>query len=138
MLKCLDQYQRHFPCLSMLITESQPNQDHADIQRILHAQQKRIEVLSEVLKDKDALISQLKDALKLAYARKYGRSAERYTDPNQTSLFDEAELEALAEEGKTFDNDSGEEVEVKTHSRKKKRGKRKPLPDYLPRETIEH
>ena len=68
----------------MLITESKSNQDHADIQRILHAQQKRIEVLSEVLKDKDAIILQLKDALKLKYARKYGRSAERYIDPNQT------------------------------------------------------
>ena len=122
----------------MVVTESKSNQDHADIQRILHTQQKRIDALSEALKDKDAIILQLKDALKLAYARKYGRSAERYTDPNQTSLFDEAELESLAEEGKTFDNDTGEEVEVKTHSRKKKRGKRKPLPDYLPRETIEH
>ena len=128
------------------------NQIHADIQSVLHAQEEKIEALNNfikdkdaaikdkdaAIKDKDALILYLQDALKLANTRKYGRSSERYTDPNQTSLFNEAELEAQAEEGRTFDNDTGEEVEVKGHKRKPNRGKRKPLPGYLPRETIEH
>ena len=53
-------------------------------------------------------------------------------------MFDEAELEAQAEAGRTFDNETGEEVQIKEHKRKPNRGKRKPLPSYLPRETIEH
>ena len=122
----------------MAPTASKINQNHTDIQSVLHDQKQRIEELNTFIKDKDALILQLQDALKLANARKYGRSSERYTDPNQTSLFDEAELEAQAEAGRTFDHDTGEEVEVKLHKRTKTRGKRKPLPAYLPRETVEH
>ena len=56
MLQCLYKLQRHSLYLSMVVTESKSNQDHADIQRILHAQQKCIEVLSEILKAKDAAI----------------------------------------------------------------------------------
>ena len=41
---------------------------------------------------KDVLIEQLKEALKIALARKYGRSAESYVDPNQIDLFDEGAL----------------------------------------------
>ena len=114
------------------------NQIHTDIQHVLYAQEKKIEALNNLIKDKDALIIYLQDALKLANAKKYGRSSERYADPNQTSLFDEAELEAQAEAGRTFDNETGEEVQIKGHKRKSNRGKRKPLPSYLPRETIEH
>ena len=81
---------------------------------------------------KDVLIEQLKEALKIALARKYGRSAESYVDPNQIDLFDEAEI------GVIIDNDSGEVINVPSHTRTKKRGKRQPLPDYLPREIVEH
>ena len=129
----------------MPVNASETNQIHTDIQSVLHAQEEKIEALNNfikdkdaAIKDKDALILYLQDALKLANARKYDPSSERYSDPNQTSLFDEAELEAQAEEGRTFDNDTGEEVDVKGHKRKPTRGKRKPLPSYLPRETIVH
>ena len=80
--------------------------------------------------------------MKLALAKQFGRSAERYTDFNdkQGCLFDEAELDALMAEGRIIDNDTGNEVEVdiKPYKRKKNRGKRKPLPEYLPREIIEY
>jgi transposase len=122
----------------MAPSASKMDQTHTDIQSVLHSQEQKIKALNNRIKDKDVLIFQLQDALKLAYARKYGRSSERYTDPNQTSLFDEAELDAQAEAGRTFDNDTGDEVEVNSHKRTKKRGKRKPLPAYLPRETLEH
>ena len=75
----------------MPASASNTNQIHTDIQYASHAQEE-IEALNNLIKDKDALIIYLQDALLLANARKYGRSSERYTDPNQTSLFDEAEL----------------------------------------------
>ena len=112
----------------MSVNASETNQIHTDTQSVLHAQEEKIEALNNLIKDKDALILYLQDALKLANARKYGRSSERYSDPNQTSLFDEAELEAQAEEGRTFDNDTGEEVDVKGHKRKPHRGKVSPCP----------
>ena len=102
----------------MSASASETNQIHTDIQHVLYAQEEKIEALNNLIKDKDALIIYLQDALLLANARKYGRSSERYTDPNQTSLFDEAELEAQAEAGRTFDNETGEEIQVKGHKRK--------------------
>ena len=74
-------------------------------------------------------------------AKQFGRSAERYTDFNdkQGCLFDEAELDALMAEGHIIDHDTGDvEVDIKPHKRKTNQGKRKPLPDYLPREIIEY
>ena len=105
----------------MSASASETNQIHTDIQHVLYAQEEKIEALNNLIKDKDALIIYLQDALLLANARKYGRSSERYTDPNQTSLFDEAELEAQAEAGRTFDNETGEEIQVKGHKRKPNR-----------------
>ena len=73
-------------------------------------------------------------------AKQFGRSAERYTDFNdkQGCLFDEAELDALMAEGHIIDHDTGDvEVDIKPHKRKTNQGKRKPLPDYLPREIID-
>ena len=95
----------------MSASASEANQIHTDIQHVLYAQEEKIEALNNLIKDKDAaikdkdaaikdkdaLIIYLQDALQLANARQYGRSSERYADPNQTSLFDEAELEAQAE-----------------------------------------
>ena len=105
--------------LPMSASASEANQIHTDIQHVLYAQEEKIEALNNLIKDKDAaikdkdaLIIYLQDALQLANARQYGRSSERYADPNQTSLFDEAELEAQAEEGRTFDNETGVVIHV--------------------------
>ena len=101
---------------------------------------KRILELEGVIKDnrkslenKDLIIEQLKESLKLALARRFGKSSETYFDANdpQMNLFDEAELGRVI-----IDNDTGE-IEVPAHTRKR-RGKRKPLPKYLPREIVEH
>ena len=66
----------------MSASASKTNQIHTDIECVLYAQEEKIEALNNLIKDKDALIIYLQDALKLAYARKYGRSSERYADPN--------------------------------------------------------
>ena len=101
--------------------------------------EKRVEELENIVKghqesieNKDRMIEQLQEALKLALARKYGRASESYVDPNQTDLFDEVDS------GVIIDNDSGEMIEVPGYTRNKTRPKRAPLPDYLPREVIEY
>lgn len=86
----------------------------------------------QAIHQKDRLIEQLQEALKLAHARRFGRSSESYVDMTdlQFSLFDEAET------GAVIDHDT-QEVIVEQHSRQHNRGKRKALPAYLPREIIE-
>lgn len=63
------------------------------------------------------------------------KSERRKQDPEgMTPLFNEVE-----KEGKEDDSTEEDETEVQAHKRKKKRGgKRKPLPDYLPRVRVEH
>jgi predicted nucleic acid-binding protein len=58
----------------MAPSASKMDQTHTDIQSVLHSQEQKIKALNNRIKDKDVLIFQLQDALKLAYARKYGRS----------------------------------------------------------------
>lgn len=73
----------------------------------------------------------LEEMLRLERAKRYGRSAEQYVNPNQACLFDEEALkpEEVVEE---------EEVEVPRHKRKVRRGKRSELPSYLERVRVEH
>jgi hypothetical protein len=113
----------------------------SQLKAALDLQQRLIAKHSDDLKAKDTIIQSLQESLKLALAKQFGRSAERYTDFNdkQGCLFDEAELDALMAEGHIIDHDTGDvEVDIKPHKRKTNRGKRKPLPDYLPREIIEY
>ena len=86
------------------------------------------------VQQKDQFIEQLKEALQLAKAKRFGFSAESYLDIEnpQISLFDEAEVSV------EDDHEESQETVVSTHARKKNKGKREPLPDYLPRETVEH
>lgn len=74
-------------------------------------------------------IEHLREELRLLLAKRYGPSSEKVS-PDQLGLFNEAEAEAEtpAEPAAT--------VPVAAHERK--RGGRKPLPDYLPRVRIEH
>jgi len=99
----------------------------ADSYKLIASMQKRIESL-------DRLTEQLKEALRLANARQFGRSSEKLDD-SQASLFDEAELEALAD--CDDDNESAANVvSISGHTRN--RGLRKPLPGNLPRVRVEH
>jgi transposase len=73
-------------------------------------------------------IERLKEELKLALLRQFGRKSERYeAPPEQMSLFDEPELEIPKPE-------VPEPIEIPSHTRVKSRGKRAPLPEGLERE----
>lgn len=77
---------------------------------------------------KDRVLT-LTEQLNLAIANQYASSSEKCS-PDQLRLFDEAESDALDENG------DDEVVTVETHQRKK-RG-RKPIPDHFPRVDILH
>ena len=83
-------------------------------------------------------IASLEDALRLERARRYGRSSEKYVDPNdpQGQLFDEQMLESCWD-GDPVEPES-ETKEVAAHRRKVNRGKREKLPEYLERIRVEH
>jgi len=74
-------------------------------------------------------IKQLMEQLRLAYARHYGKKSESF-NAAQGELFNEAEV---AVDEATSDVDAEPEMETVTYTRKA-RGKRKPLPENLPRE----
>lgn len=76
-------------------------------------------------------IQRLREQLKLLLAKRFGPSSEKVS-PDQLGLFNEAESEART----LPEAEPGESVPVAAHARK--RGGRKPLPDYLPRVRIEH
>ncbi|MEN8132076.1 MAG: IS66 family transposase [Pseudomonadota bacterium] len=71
----------------------------------------------------------LTEQLNLALARRYAASSEKIS-PDQVLMFDEAEIDVEAVP------DTGDEILVPAHKRKK-RG-RKPLPDNLPRVDVVH
>ncbi len=86
------------------------------------------------LASRDARIAALEEQIRLLLARRFGASSERVAD-GQLGLFNEAEEQAeetVPEE--TPQDDTS--VEVAGHRRG--RGKRKPLPEHLPRVDIVH
>jgi transposase len=86
----------------------------------------------EALKDRvlylEAKLEKYEAELRLARSQRFAASSER--NENQYRMFDEAEQEAETAEVET------ETVTVKAHE--KRRPKRKPLPDDVPRQIIEH
>lgn len=95
----------------------------------------RIKNLEGIIQKKDAEIEDLKEALILLRAQKFGRQSEKYVNDDQTELFDDIEVDESSENDD--DDSDGSETEVKGHQRKN-RGKRQPLPDYLPRVQVIH
>jgi transposase len=89
-------------------------------------QEERIKLLSDEVSWLHEQIAELKRA-------KFGKKSERWESQEQGRFFDEAEVES-----KKPDEDDDEtpptESEVTGHTRK--RGKRKPLPEKLPREVV--
>ena len=77
----------------------------------------------------------LREQLNLALAKRYGRSSEKLPGPAQLGLFNEAEAAAAAS-GAEEEPVPESGIAVTAHQRQ--RGKRQPLPDYLPRARIEH
>lgn len=87
---------------------------------------------AQKLAERDATIERLNERIRLLLARRFGASSERVAD-DQLGLFNEAE--AVAAEADDEDGDA-DTVAVPAHRRR--RGKRAPLPAYLPRVDIVH
>lgn len=89
----------------------------------------------------------MQEQIRLATTQQYGRRSEKHTDDPTADLFNEAEeLAALAQdadagvEGEsdaddTLDSDNTQTI---TYTRNTSKAGRKPLPEHLPREVIEH
>ena len=109
------------------------NQGFSKSQNELFKLKELVKSLSLEVQQKDQFIEQLKEALLLAKAKRFGFSAESYLDIDnpQISLFDEAEVSL-------DDTEESQDTVVSTYTRNKNKGKRKSLPDYLPREIVEH
>ncbi len=114
--------------LAYLKTQAESKQANA----IANAQAKQI----------DSLIAQnemFKEHILLLTARLYGKSSEKFTNPDdrQGWLFDEA-TDAAFDQIKDTEEETVTETRVPEHTRVKKRGKREVLPEYLPRQRIIH
>lgn len=84
-------------------------------------------------------IQSLEAKIWLLERRTYGRSSEKYVDPNQVDLFNEAEVTAAeppANDAKT-DDDDDDVTDVAGHQRKKRRGQIE-IPADMPRQVETH
>lgn len=121
--------------LAYLKTQAESKQANA----IVSAQTKQLDKQGKQI---DSLIAQnemFKEHILLLTARLYGKSSEKFTNPDdrQGWLFDEATDDAF-DQIKDTEEETVTETRVPEHTRIKKRGKREPLPEYLPRERIVH
>lgn len=114
-----------------------------------HEQQVRIDGLTALLATKDEKIARyegeverLQEIIRGLQRQAFGKKSERWISQDQGELlFNEAEVEAgkpesteSAEEGDEDGSDNQEGIRVDAHVRK--RGKRKPLPESLPRKVV--
>lgn len=88
-----------------------------------------VEQLKAIISCRDAEIEILHEALRLARAERFAAHSEKLSS-NQSELFNEVEVTAVASTAEVEINI----IEVPSHTRN--RGKRKPLPDHLPREEV--
>ncbi len=95
-----------------------------EYQAALHEERQRLKHFSE---EHDRLVEVLREFKREVY----GKRSERWVPVEQAALFNEAEV--LAKESGT-DQEQEDQVEVKAHT--KARGKRKLLPENLPREIV--
>lgn len=91
--------------------------------------QEQIEFLSDEVR-------WLKEQLRALKREKFGKKSERWESPEQL-VFNEAEIESLKPD-LSGDEDVGQSTTttVESHTRKRRRGHRRPLPEELPREII--
>ena len=78
-------------------------------------------------------IQELEDKVCLLEKKRFGPSSEKFVDPNQPSLFNEAEATSAED-----DDDSEEEITVESHTRKVKRKKKIDLSLVEDRQTTVH
>jgi transposase len=89
------------------------------------------------LAKKNLIIELLQERWRLAMARRFGRSADSFLRPDQTRLFDEAELAALNSEEPGIPPEA-DLVTVEAHQRKKLPRKSRQLPEGLETITVIH
>jgi len=98
------------------------------------------ENLRTLLSEQESKLERLKEIILGLQRKAYGPRKERWESKEQGTLgfFDEVEREALSPDPTETDDDTAvaasDEVNVKGFTRK--RGKRSPLPDHLPREIV--
>ncbi len=86
------------------------------------------------LSERNEEISQLREYIRLLKSQRFGSSSER-SPSSQLGLFNEAE--SIHDEDGEPETEDESSIEVPTHTRRK-RGGRRPLPSFLPREEILH
>ena len=113
-----------FGRITLMKIEDLPN-DIESLKKLISSQDQQLQSKDQQLREKDKLISDLKDNLLLLQRKKFAPTSEQIKNEAQLMLFNEVE--------DIIEQDSEEETatEVKGHTRK--RGKRKPLPEQLPR-----
>jgi len=97
--------------------------------KLIQRQNTKIESQEKKLESQEQEIERLKDELRLALYRKFGRSSEK-SDPSQIELFEVPESTDESEESLE------ETITIPSHARKK--AGRKPLDESIPREEIIH
>jgi len=110
---------------------SQAAQHEAEKQQLLSEKQEIVSEKQQIVSEYSAEIQQLREYIRLLKSQRFGPRSER-TPSEQLGLFNEAEVLSDAE-GET----DSSTIQVPSHTRRR-RGGRRPLPDFLPREEILH
>lgn len=98
-------------------------------QKEIHAFYAQLQTKDEQIKIQNDEIDILHEALRLARAQRFAAHSEKLPS-HQSELFNEVEVEAK----KKVIEDQPDSIEVPAHTRR--RGKREPLPEHLPREDV--
>jgi transposase len=111
-----------------------------DLRALLLLQaEKHEEEKQQIKREYSEEISQLREYIRLLKSHRFGPKSER-SPSSQLGLFNEAEVAVDEESGERFEAQGGGDescIEVPAHTRRK-RGGRRPLPAFLPREEIIH
>lgn len=127
MCLALLQKQRQFAGLQAQIEETRTQLDESRIQH-----ETTVELLSKTISLHEQTIAQLERQVAELLRRTYGPKREKI-DPNQLLLFDEKDLEAIAEE-----LDKPEQTETSDAKSSRRGHGRRPIPANLPREIRRH
>ena len=115
---------KSFGRLSLMNSNDLPN-DIESLKKLLLHKDQLLQNKDQQLKDNQQIIQDLIDTVWLLQRKKFAPTSEQIKNEAQLMLFDEVETIEL-------DAEESEEKEIITYERKK-RGKRKPIPDTIPR-----
>ena len=108
-------------------------------EELVFAKDKVISAKEQLLLEREQRIAVLEEQLRLLTHKRFGASSEK-ASLDQLGLFNEAEAAADEDAGEEHDAQAENDepsIEVPAHTRRK-RGGRRPLPAFLPREEIVH